>query len=115
MESESPTSALQKLRNFTLALFHFDGGEPEKLFPLTEKPLTNLGKRLRWTPDGKAIIYKAAGEGLWRQQVDRDAPERMPSFEDAIVLQIAWSFDGKNLAYTRGTNIQDILLLQSNR
>jgi Tol biopolymer transport system component/DNA-binding winged helix-turn-helix (wHTH) protein len=98
-----------------LGVVSFDGGEPEKLFPLTQKPLTNLAKRFQWTPDGKAIIYKASLEGLWRQQLDRDAPEPMTGFEDALVFQFAWSFDGKNLAYTRGTPIQDILLLQSNR
>lgn len=98
-----------------LGVISFDGGEPEKLFPLTQQPRTNLGKRLRWTPDGKAIIYKASIEGMWRQQLDRNSPEPMPGFEDALVYEFAWSFDGKNLAYTRGTNIQDILLLQSNR
>jgi Tol biopolymer transport system component/DNA-binding winged helix-turn-helix (wHTH) protein len=98
-----------------LGVIPFDGGKPEKLFPLTQQPRTNLAKRLRWTPDGKAIIYKAPGEGLWRQRLDRDTPEPMPGFEDAMIFQFAWSFDGKNLAYTRGSNIQDILLLQSNR
>ena len=91
------------------------GGEPEKLFPLTQQPQINLAKRLRWTPDGKAIIYKASGEGLWRQRLDRDTPEPMPGFEDTMIFQFAWSFDGKNLVYTRGSDIQDILLLQSNR
>ncbi len=98
-----------------LGVISFDGGEPEKLFPLTQKPPTNLAKRLQWTPDGKAIIYKASGEGMWRQQLDRDTPEPMPGFEDALVFQFAWSFDGRTLAYTRGTSIQDILFLQSNR
>jgi Tol biopolymer transport system component/DNA-binding winged helix-turn-helix (wHTH) protein len=98
-----------------LGVISFDGGEPEKLFPLTQQPRTNLAKRLRWTPDGKAIIYKSSIEGIWRQQLDRDAPELMPGFEDSLVYEFAWSFDGKNLAYTRGTSIQDILVLQSNR
>jgi tricorn protease-like protein len=98
-----------------LGVISFDGSAPEKLFPLTQKPSTNLAKRLQWTHDGKAIVYKASIEGMWRQQLDRDAPEPVPGFEDALIHQFVWSFDGKNLAYTRGSSIQDILLLQSNR
>jgi len=74
-----------------------------------------LAKHLQWTPDGKAILYKGSGFGLWRQRLDRDSPEQVKAFEDSNVFQFSWSFDGKNLAYTRGTSIQDILLLQNNK
>jgi len=98
-----------------LAVVSFDGGEPEKVFALTQLPRTNLAKRLEWTPDGKAILYKASGTGMWLQRLDRDVQEPMKGFEDSQVFQFSWSFDGKNLAYTRGASIQDILLLQTNR
>jgi hypothetical protein len=52
---------------------------------------------------------------MWLQRLDRDVQEPMKGFEDSQVFQFSWSFDGKNLAYTRGASIQDILLLQTNR
>jgi Tol biopolymer transport system component/DNA-binding winged helix-turn-helix (wHTH) protein len=98
-----------------LGIVSFDGGEPERVFPLTQKPQTNLAKRLQWAPDGKSIMYKSSGPGMWRQSVDGGAPEFIKGFEDSQIFQLAWSFDGKSFAYTRGTSIQDILLLQSTR
>ena len=100
---------------FYLGVVSFDGGEPEKRFPLTQKPQINLAKQLRWTPDGKAILYKASNSGMWQQRLDRDTPEPLKGFEETEVFEFSWSFDGKNLAYTRGNYIQDILLLQGNR
>jgi Tol biopolymer transport system component len=95
-----------------LGILSFDGGEPEKLFPLTQKPQTNLAKHIRWTPDGKAILYKGPGLSMWRQRLDHDKPEALKGFDDTNVFQFSWSFDGKNLAYTRGSSIQEVLLLQ---
>jgi Tol biopolymer transport system component/DNA-binding winged helix-turn-helix (wHTH) protein len=98
-----------------LGVVSIDGGEPEKVFALTQKPQTNLAKRLQWTPDGRTILYKGSGSGMWSQRLDRNSPVEVKGFEDSNIFQFAWSLDGKNLAYTRGTSIQDILLLQSNR
>jgi Tol biopolymer transport system component/DNA-binding winged helix-turn-helix (wHTH) protein len=95
-----------------LGIVSFDGGEPEKLFPLTQKPQTNLAKHIRWTPDGKAVLYKGPGLSMWRQRLDHDKPEALKGFDDTNVFQFSWSFDGKNLAYTRGSSIQEVLLLQ---
>jgi hypothetical protein len=52
---------------------------------------------------------------MWRRRLDGGAPERVKGFEDALISQLSWSFNGKHLAYTPGRHIQDILLLQTNR
>ena len=96
-----------------LGVVSFNGGEPEKLFPLTQNGQVNLAKQMRWTPDGKALLYKGSGSGMWRQSVDGGKPEQVAGFGDTNVFEFSWSFDGKNLAYTRGTSIQEILLLQN--
>jgi hypothetical protein len=49
---------------------------------------------------------------MWRQRLDHDKPEAVKGFDDTNVFQFSWSFDGKNLAYTRGSSIQEVLLLQ---
>ena len=53
------------------------------------------------------------GAALWRQRLDEDKPEPIKGFEDVQIYQMAWSPDGKTLAYTRGANMQEIMLLQN--
>ena len=64
-------------------------------------------------PDGKAIIYKDERQGLWRQVLDEEKPEMVKGFEELRVRHLAWSFDGKNLAYTSGATTQEILLIEN--
>jgi Tol biopolymer transport system component/DNA-binding winged helix-turn-helix (wHTH) protein len=96
-----------------LTVIPFWGSENPKVFSLPLRQPTNLAKRMRWSPDGKSIIYKDSGAGLWRQRLDTDKPEPVRGFEDLQIYQLAWSLDGKTLAYTRGANMQEIVLLQS--
>jgi len=107
----------------TLWRVSIEGGVVEQLTrfsfaaasPAGRKARTNLAKRLERTPHGKALLYKSATEGMWRRRLDGGAPERVKGFEDALISQLSWSFNGKHLAYTPGRHIQDILLLQTNR
>ena len=102
---ESSDAALQ------LTVIAFDGSPEKKFAPLP--PITNLRRRICWTPDSKAIMYKNSAHGLWRQRLDTDKPEEVKGFEDVQIRQLAWSFDGKNFAYTHSINIQEIILLQN--
>lgn len=93
-----------------LVIIPFAGGPPERTFLL--RPTGNVNRRMRWTPDSKAIIYRQ-DQALWRQRLDQDKPEPIKGFEDVQIYQMAWSPDGKTLAYTRGANMQEIMLLQN--
>jgi Tol biopolymer transport system component/DNA-binding winged helix-turn-helix (wHTH) protein len=93
-----------------LVIIPFAGGQPERTFLL--RPTANLNRRMRWAPDGKAIIYRQ-NQDLWRQRLDQDKPELIKGFEDVQIYQLAWSLDGKTLAYTRGAQMQEIMLLQN--
>jgi Tol biopolymer transport system component/DNA-binding winged helix-turn-helix (wHTH) protein len=95
-----------------LAVISFDG-LPENKFALPPSPIPGPPRQICWTPDGKAIMYGNPGHGLWRQRLDTDKPEEVKGFEDVQVRQLAWSFDGKSLAYTHSITIQEIILLQS--
>lgn len=68
---------------------------------------------MRWTPDGKAVIYRDDPEGLWRQALDEATPQRVKDFEESPLRQFAWSFDGKTLAYTSGAATQEIILIEN--
>lgn len=53
----------------SLTIIPFEGGEPVKSFAVPKTGLT--GRRvMRWTLDGKAIIYKDDLRGLWRQALE---------------------------------------------
>lgn len=94
-----------------LEIISFAGGQTLKSFPVAETAFQ--GTRLRWTPDGKTIIYRDDPEGLWRQSLDEAAPTRVKEFEESPLRQFAWSFDGKNLAYASGAATQEIVLIEN--
>ncbi|MDQ3650434.1 MAG: winged helix-turn-helix domain-containing protein [Acidobacteriota bacterium] len=95
-----------------LMIMPFEGGEPVKSFAVPETGLP--GRRaMRWTPDGKAIIYKDDLRGLWRQALEAEKPQLVKGFEELLVRHLAWSFDGKELAYTSGPTTMEIILIEN--
>jgi hypothetical protein len=74
-----------------------------------------FARRMRWTPDGRAIVYQDSVLGLWEQRLNEAQPQRVKGFDEMPVPQFAWSFDGKSLAYTRAASIREIILLQGGR
>jgi Tol biopolymer transport system component len=73
--------------------------------------------RARWTPEGNAIAYVAAGQGarnLWVAPLDGSSPPRpFTSFtDDYLISDFAWSRDGMRLAVVRSRNTSDIVLFK---
>ena len=102
-EQESP--------NWQLAVIPFEGGRPVKTFEL---PLTaTLWNSLRWAPDGSALDYRDTRGGVWRQPLAGGAPEKLPGFETELIHNFIWSRDGKQLAFARGTAVNDIILIRN--
>lgn len=77
-----------------IAVYPIAGGEPVKVFETAVHAV--LYNRLRWSPDGKAIVYKDDVQGLWRQDFDKEKPEEMKVFNDQRVFHFAFSPDGIN-------------------
>jgi Tol biopolymer transport system component len=97
-----------------LTIIPFEHGSPLKSFPVPRSGL--IGRRvMRWTPDGSAIIYKDDMRGLWRQGLDQAQPQLVHGFEELTVQHLAWSFDGKDLAYTSGLTTQEIILIDQGK
>jgi Tol biopolymer transport system component len=88
----------------------FKSGEVSHSFSL---PTMALARRLHWTADGKAIIYRDSPNGLWRQPLDGGEREPIKGLETVPVYNFALSFDGKSLAYTRGVDMREIVLLRN--
>lgn len=96
-----------------LAIFPIEGGPAVRFFDVP--PLANFRYGVRWTPDGKAITYRDWGAGLWRQPVEGGAAQRIKGLPDEKIYSYGWSRDGKTFAFTRGSEIRDIILLSSSR
>ena len=98
--------------NMRLMVMAFDGGEPFKSFAVPE--YASRGRlSIQWTPDGRAILYKDGRLGLWRQALDEEEPQQVKGFEQLTLRLLAWSFDGRNLAYSTGLSTQEIIIIEN--
>lgn len=95
----------------TLAILPSAGGEPTKTLPFTG-PITNL----RWTVDGRALVYGATRNGvtnLWAQPIDGSAPKQLTNFASERIFNFDFSRDGKQIALSRGTQTSDVVLISN--
>ena len=98
-----------------LAVAPFDGGEPVSTFEL---PSPYEPRGVRWTPDGRAIAYLDARNGISNivaQPLDGGAPVPVTSFTTGRILAFAWSRDGKQLALSRAMGGGDVVLIKDFR
>lgn len=96
---------------YLLAIIPIDGGEPAKFFD--SAPLANIRLGIRWSADGKSVVYRDQRVGLWRQTLDGGTPTRIQGLPPEKIYGFGWSRDNKFLAYTLGTEIRDVVLLTS--
>ena len=70
-------------------------------------------KSWRWAPDSQGVAYinQQDGRNLWEQPLDGSPPHALTHFQDAQILDFAWSPDGKRLVLSRGRRSDDIVLL----
>lgn len=92
-----------------VAIIPFEGGQPIKTFDIVMRPL-----RLRWTPDGKALIYnqtRAGVSNLWRQPIEGGAPVQLTDFKSDQIYFFDWTRDGNQLCLARGSSTSDVVLI----
>jgi serine/threonine protein kinase/Tol biopolymer transport system component len=97
----------------TIAILPSEGGEPIKTLPFTG-PITNL----RWTVDGRALVYGMTRNGvtnLWAQPIDGSAPKQLTNFASERIFNFDFSRDGKQVALSRGTQSSDVVLISNFR
>lgn len=92
-----------------LAVFSIDGGEPLHLFDLL--PRATLSYGIRWTPDGRSLVYRDFGPSLWKQNLSGGDPEKLIEFPDEVIYSFDWSPDGKQFAVAHGEDVRDVVLL----
>jgi Tol biopolymer transport system component/DNA-binding winged helix-turn-helix (wHTH) protein len=96
-----------------LALVDLASGNLVKLFEAPRSATFNDG--IRWTPDGQAICYRDAANGIWRQELKGGAPQRLTGLPEEKLYIYGWSRDGKVFAFTRGREIGDAVLVRDVR
>ncbi|MFN2481852.1 MAG: DPP IV N-terminal domain-containing protein, partial [Pyrinomonadaceae bacterium] len=101
---------------YRVALIPFEGGDPVKLLDFSQKFAGPPG--LRWTQDGRALIYAETQGGvsnIWSLPVDGGAPKQLTSFKSDEIFQFDFSRDGKQLAASRGQITNDVVLISDFR
>lgn len=105
----------EQARRMVIAILPFQGGDPVKVF--NEMPLPAWGL-VRWTPDGRALTYIVTKDGvsnIWLQPLDGAKPKQLTNFNEDQIFRLAWSRDGKHLAFDRGMTINDVILISDFR
>ncbi len=96
---------------YKIAIVPSEGGQPIKTFALANG--FSFGN-LRWTTDGRAIVYILKSNGvsnLWVQPVDGSLPKQLTNFTSDLIFWFDFSRDGKQLALSRGTQTSDVVLI----
>jgi serine/threonine protein kinase/Tol biopolymer transport system component len=122
----SPDGKLIALRYFDdqanankIAVIPFAGGEPIKTLEVSSG-FRDVG--LGWTPDSRAIAYAdARGNGIsnadniWSVPIDGGAARQLTNFNSGLVFAFQISPDGKQIALSRGTQTDDVILLRDSQ
>jgi Tol biopolymer transport system component len=94
-----------------LTLLAVDSGQVLKTMDF-ERPRAG---HLRFSPDGKAIVYpvRTAGvDNLWAQPLDGSKGKQITDFSAEHINDFHWSFDGKQLGLSRGHSDSDVVLIR---
>ena len=89
-----------------------EGGPLLKQFDF---PPTLTRRFVRWSPDRQSIAYANSPGGLsdiWLQPLDGSPPKQLTDFKAEHILAFDWSRDGRSLAFVRGVETSDVILIE---
>lgn len=100
------------LKDFQIGLLDAGSG---KLVRKIEMDNRNAWPVLRFSPDGKSLVYSIQVndvENLWIQPLDGSPGHTLTDFAAEHIGDFGWSPDGKKLAILRGHSTSDVVLLR---
>jgi len=71
---------------------------------------------LAWSPDGKSFQYVLTREGvgnLWEQPLAGGPPRQLTHFQSDQIVDFAWSLDGARVAFARGNQSSNVVLISN--
>jgi Tol biopolymer transport system component len=71
---------------------------------------------LEWSPDSKSFDYVLTRDGvgnLWEQPLHGGPAHQITHFKANLILDFAWSQDGKQLALSRGNRNSNVVLISN--
>lgn len=98
----------------SIGIISADGGQVRKV--ITLPPSVSLTAGPRWSPDGMELSYIIRGkdgDNIWSQPVTGEAAHQVTQFIGLTLFTFDWSADGKELAFSRGIEARDVVLVQS--
>ena len=121
VECESPNYSpvgdlLSCIRGEEVVVLSAVDGRQIKTFRLM--PYARVNSGVRWTPDGRGIVYIRSDKGfanLWVQPLDGGAPKQLTDFTIGDIYYFAFSSDGTRLFVARGQDVSDAILLRQYR
>ncbi len=96
------------------AVMSVEGGSPLAVLDL----LPGGNDNVFWTPDGKALVSAATKDAvgnLWLESPDGARIRQLTNFKSDLILDFAWSADGKRIAIARGKSSSDVVLIRNFR
>lgn len=103
---------------WNIIIMPFEGGAPLTTFDV----ISDSRPSIRWTTDGRTIIYSLTHGGIlsgvtnvWIQSLDGAPAKQLTNFKSETFSSFDRSFDGKWLAFGRGTTNSDVVLISDFR
>ena len=95
-----------------IAVTSFEGDAPSRTFDIPALPSSSL----RWTTDNRAVAYVVTQNGVSNiavQPINGNKPKQLTNFKQERIFSFDYSRDGKQLAVSRGTIDNDVVLISN--
>jgi Tol biopolymer transport system component len=100
----------------SISVISSNGGMPRRVFAIPFSVAVPGG--IRWSRDGQELCYIISGKegaNIWAQPLNGGAPHQITHFKGVDLFSFDWSPDGKQLAFSRGFQARDVMLVEDAR
>jgi len=100
----------------SIAVLSSDGRQLRKVIPIPSSVSLTAGPR--WSPDGRELTYVnhgKDGDNVWSQPVEGGPAHQVTQLTGLTLFNFDWSADGKDLAFSRGIEARNVVLVEDTR